>query len=133
MTTTTTVDRDTALATETKTTALATNAGTPDTAAAALDTTDGVRGRSAFMVESSAAGVVVRTVFAAEDGRVLAMPAVFPDVHYALEQIESLRRAITERFAQAAQLGNQLIANQMAQSRTAAMEQAAPKPTPNEG
>lgn len=32
------------------------------------------------------------------------LPAVFPDVHYALAQIDALRRLVAERFAQAAQV-----------------------------
>ena len=53
-----------------------------------------------------------------EDGRVLPMPALFPDVHYALEQIDGLRRLVTERFAQAAQVGAQVIAAHQARAAT---------------
>ncbi|KNZ30612.1 MAG: hypothetical protein AD742_21275 [Methylibium sp. NZG] len=77
---------------------------------------DGIRGRSAFYVEVTGAGLAVHTIFAAEDGRVLQMPAVFPDVHYALEQIDALRRLVAERFAQAAQVGAQVIAAQRAKA-----------------
>jgi hypothetical protein len=62
------------------------------------------------MVETVAAGVAVRTAFMAEDGRLLDMPAVFPDPAYALAQIDELRRLVSGHFAQAAQVGAQVIA-----------------------
>ena len=78
--------------------------------------TDQINGRSAFCVEVTSAGLAVHTVFAADDGRTLAMPAVFPDLHYALEQIDALRRLVTDRFAQAALVGAQVIAQQRAKA-----------------
>ena len=73
-------------------------------------------GRAAFAVDTAPAGIVVRTVFVAEQGQVLEIPAVFPDLGYALQQIDQLRQLVIERFAQAAQVGVQVIAAQ-AQNR----------------
>ncbi len=73
---------------------------------------DSVVGRSVFLVETVAAGVSVRTVFLAEDQRLIEMPAIFPDLPYALGQIEELRRVVEQHFAQAARVGAQVIASQ---------------------
>jgi hypothetical protein len=78
-------------------------------------TDDGqLRGRSVFMVETVAAGVAVRPAFLAEDGRLLDLPAVFPDMGYAMAQIDELRRLVSAHFSQAAQIGAQVIAAQAA-------------------
>lgn len=69
-------------------------------------------GRAAFVVDTSAVGIVVRTAFVGESGQVLELPAVFPDLGYALQQIDHLRQIVIERFAQAAQVGVQVIAAQ---------------------
>lgn len=69
-------------------------------------------GRSVFSIETTAAGVLVRTAFITEDNRLLDMPAVFPDMVYALNVIDDLKRQVTQHFAQAAQVGVQVIANQ---------------------
>ena len=81
-------------------------------AAAPAQAAESLVGRSAFYIETVAAGVSVRTVFMTEDQRVLEMPAVFPDLSYALAQIEELHRAVMQHFAQAAQVGAQVIAAQ---------------------
>jgi hypothetical protein len=47
-----------------------------------------------------------------EGDRLLEMPAVFPDVHYAMAQIDELKNLVAQYFAKAAQLGTQLIAAQ---------------------
>lgn len=73
-----------------------------------------LRGRSVFMVETVAAGVAVRPAFLAEDGRLLDLPAVFPDMGYAMAQIDELRRLVSAHFSQAAQIGAQVIAAQAA-------------------
>jgi hypothetical protein len=96
---------------------------------------ESVRGRAVFSVEMSAAGLVVRTAFLTEQNRVLEMPAVFPDLQYALAQIDSLRQLVFERFAQAAQVGIQVMAAQAAagsapQEDTAKTPQIAPQPVP---
>ena len=76
-------------------------------------------GRAAFVVDTSAAGIVVRTAFVSETGQVLEIPAVFPDLGYALQQIDHLRQIVIDRFAQAAQVGVRVIAAQ-AQGNAAA-------------
>jgi hypothetical protein len=69
-------------------------------------------GRAVFAVETTAAGVVVRTAFLTEDQRLLDMPAIFPDIVYALNVIDDLRQQVTQHFSKAAQVGAQVIANQ---------------------
>ena len=69
-----------------------------------------VQGRGAFLSEINASGVVVSTVFLADDGRVFSSPAVFPNVQYAIEQIDDLKRLVIKQFDQAAQVGAQVIA-----------------------
>lgn len=71
-----------------------------------------VTGRAVFAVETTAAGVVVRTAFLTEDNRLLDMPAVFPNMMYAMNVIDDLRRQVMQHFSQAAQVGAQVIANQ---------------------
>jgi hypothetical protein len=71
-----------------------------------------VRGRAAFLVDMSKAGLVVRTAFVTEQNQAMDMPAVFPDLQYALAQIDSLRQIVIDRFAQAAQIGIQVMAAQ---------------------
>lgn len=89
-------------------------------------------GRSVFLVETVAAGVAVRPVFLTEDQRLLDMPAVFPDMAYAMAQIEDLRRVVAQHFAQAAQVGAQVIAAQAAsagKAADAAVAESAPAAT----
>jgi len=80
-------------------------ATTPEAAAAQQ-----ISGRSAFNVELTPAGVMIRTVFVGEDEQVRALPAVFPTLEYGLEQIEMLRRLVIAQFTQAAQIGMQAMA-----------------------
>lgn len=68
-----------------------------------------ITGRSAFSVSLSPAGVVVQTAFVAEDGEARALPAVFPNLHYALTQIEELRSLVISKFNEAALIGMQSI------------------------
>lgn len=99
-------------------------AGTPQEGAS-------LTGRSAFLIETVAAGVSVRTVFMTEDQKVLEMPAIFPDVSYAMAQIDDLRRAVLQQFSQAAQVGVQVIAAQQAsQAASAAAESSEAQSTP---
>lgn len=71
-----------------------------------------VTGRAVFSVETTAAGVVVRTAFLTEDNRLLDMPAVFPNMVYAMNVLDDLRNQVMQHFSQAAQVGAQVIANQ---------------------
>jgi hypothetical protein len=109
--------------------------GTPSDqpgAASSADTPP-VRGRSVFIVDTASMGIVVRTAFLAEDNRVAEMPAVFPDLTYALAQIDSLRQIVIERFAQAAQIGAQVLAARAAEAggqSQASVTAVAPAPAP---
>ena len=86
-----------------------------------------VTGRSVFAVETTAAGVVVRTAFLTEENRLLDMPAVFPNMMYAMNVIDDLRRQVMQHFSQAAQVGAQVIANQArAQQQQQQQGEAAP-------
>lgn len=92
------------------------DAATPATEAAASPAaaaTENVTGRGVFVVETVPVGVAVRTAFLAEDGRLLESPTVFPDVHYAFAQIDELKQLVAQRFAEAAQIGAQVIAQQL--------------------
>jgi hypothetical protein len=91
-----------------------------DFEAKALDATDqveakdqnlsSVQGRSVFAIETVAIGVSVQTVFLTEDKKLMLAPAVFPDVVYAMNQIDELRNAVLQHFSQAAQVGAQVMA-----------------------
>jgi len=76
-----------------------------------------IQGRSVFIVETTAQGIAVQTAFATEDGRVLQLPALFPDLDYAYAQIDEMRRLVGQHFAKAAHIGVQVIASQMAQQQ----------------
>lgn len=89
-----------------------------------------IAGRSVFAVGTSAAGIFVQTLFIAEDGRMLEIPAVFPNLGYALDQIDHLKRLVIERFEQAAQVGVQVIAaNNQQNSGAVAENSASAQPT----
>lgn len=69
-------------------------------------------GRAVFVVQTAAEGVLVRSAFLTEDNRLLDMPAIFPELTYALNVVDDLKRQIIEQFAQAAQVGARVIAQQ---------------------
>jgi len=81
---------------------------------------ENITGRGVFVIETVPVGVSVRTAFLAEDGRLLDMPAVFPDMMYAFAQIDELKQMVAQRFAEAAQIGNQVIAQQIQANRAQA-------------
>lgn len=87
-----------------------------------------VQGRSVFLVETTASGIAVQTSFLTEQGQMLQMPAIFPNLDYALSQIDELRRLVSLHFAQAAQVGAQVIAAQAAQASSAPAD-ASPTPS----
>lgn len=70
------------------------------------------KGRSVFLVETTPAGIAVQTGLLTDDGKVLQMPAIFPDVQYAFDQIDELKRLVSQHFSQAAQIGAQAMAHQ---------------------
>lgn len=71
-----------------------------------------ITGRSVFSIETTPAGVVVRTAFMTEDNRMLDMPAVFPDALYAFSVLDDLKAQVAQHFAQAARVGAQVISEQ---------------------
>ena len=82
-----------------------------------------VTGRGVFVVQIVSGGVAVRSGMLVEGDRLVEMPAIFPEVHYAMAQIEELKNLVARHFAEAAQLGTQLIAAQAKiQAQTAATE-----------
>lgn len=89
-----------------------------------------VQGRSVFLVETTAGGIAVQTTFLTEQGQMLQMPAIFPNLDYALSQIDELRRLVSLHFAQAAQVGAQVIAAQAAQSNNAQAQATPAEETP---
>jgi len=107
-------------ATATPSSAATSDAPSPEAAATPIT------GRAAFVVDTSAAGIVVRTAFVGEAGQVIELPAVFPDLGYALQQIDHLRQIVIDRFAQAAQVGVQVIAAQGQAASPASAEAAQP-------
>jgi len=68
-------------------------------------------GRSVFSVEITSEGVMVKTRFLTEEGRVLDMPAIFPSPDYALAQIDELRNLVSQKFAEAVKLSGQAMAD----------------------
>ena len=73
-------------------------------------TPEQITGRSIFAVETTPEGIKVQTVFLTEDGKLLNLPAVFPNQAYALDQLDELRAAVLHHFTQAAQVGVKVIA-----------------------
>lgn len=69
-------------------------------------------GKSVFVVNTTTAGISVETAFVSDDGKLIKMPAVFPDVDYALFQIDQLRQMVSKHFSEAARVGAQVIADQ---------------------
>jgi hypothetical protein len=71
-----------------------------------------LRGRSVFVVQTTNKGVVVRSAWLSEDRKLREMPAVFPEVDYALAIIDDLRKQVLKHFSQAARVGARAIASQ---------------------
>ena len=76
-----------------------------------------LRGRSVFLVQTTSAGVTVRTAWMSEDKSLRDMPAVFPDVNYAINLLDDLKQQVLKHFSQAAQVGAQAIATQGASKK----------------
>lgn len=124
-TTSTRAPRKTAVKKTTKTPAKRATKTTPDvneSAAQTTETAEGksvtLRGRSVFLVQTTAAGVTVRTAWMSEDKQLRDMPAVFPDVDYAVNLIDDLKRQVLKHFSEAAQVGARAIAQQRASKKS---------------
>lgn len=75
------------------------------------NSSESLTGRSVFSVEITPEGVMVKTRFLAEDGRILDLPAIFPSPDYALAQIDELRALVSQKFAEAVKLSGQAMAD----------------------
>lgn len=85
-----------------------------------------ITGRGVFVVQIVSGGVAVRSSMLVDGDRLLEMPAIFPDVHYAMAQIDELKNLVARHFAEAAHLGTQMMAAQaqiQAQSAEAAKDE----------
>lgn len=58
-----------------------------------------ISGRAVFAVSRVDVGVAVHTAFLAEDGRLLQMPAVFPNLEYGLQQVDEMRQMLIQQFS----------------------------------
>jgi hypothetical protein len=79
---------------------------------------DAINGRSIFIIETTGKGILVQTSFEAEDGRLLEMPAIFPNIEYALAQIDEMRRLVINKFSEAASIGIQTISADVQKKKT---------------
>lgn len=96
----------------------------PVTDGQASDQPTTMRGRSVFTVETTPAGVVIRTAWMSEENKLMEMPAVFPDMLRALNVLDELRQQVIQHFSQAAQVGSQVIFNQMREQQRLQAEQS---------
>lgn len=79
---------------------------------------DEIKGRSIFIIETTGKGILVQTSFEAEDGRLLQMPAIFPNIEYALAQIDEMRRLVVSKFSEAASIGIESISADLLKKQT---------------
>lgn len=79
---------------------------------------DAIHGRSIFIIETTGKGILVQTSFEAEDGRLLQMPAIFPNIEYALAQIDEMRRLVVSKFSEAASIGIESISADLLKKKT---------------
>jgi hypothetical protein len=76
-----------------------------------------IKGQSAFHVELSPVGIVVRTVFVGENSELRAAPAaVFQNLDMAIHQLDELKRLVLAQFGQAAFIGIQALQQASQQS-----------------
>lgn len=76
-----------------------------------------IKGQSAFHVELSPVGIVVRTVFVGENSELRAAPAaVFQNLDMAIHQLDELKRLVLGHFGQAAFIGMQALQQASQQS-----------------
>lgn len=69
-----------------------------------------INGQSAFHVELSPVGVIVRTVFIGEDASLHAAPlAMFDNIETAIHQLDELKRIVIRHFGEAAVAGFQVL------------------------
>ena len=78
---------------------------------------DSIVGRSIFIIEITGKGILVQTSFETMDDRLLEMPAIFPNIEYALAQIDEMRRLVVSKFSEAATIGIQSISSDTLKKR----------------
>lgn len=87
--------------------------GTPEAVSKADESTPSqisINGQSAFHVELSPVGVIVRTVFVGEDSSLHAAPlAVLDNIETAIHQLDELKRIVIRHFGEAAVTGFQAL------------------------
>lgn len=84
-----------------------------------------IRGQSAFHVELSPVGVVVRTVFVGENSELRTAPAaVFQNLDMAIHQLDELKRLVLRHFGEAAFIGMQAMQQASQQSPQSASTNA---------
>ncbi len=66
-------------------------------------------GKSVFYVEIVPEGVMVKTLFLGVDGTLKDYPAIFPSPDYAFEQIDALRKAVSEKFSEAVKFNGKAV------------------------
>ena len=88
-----------------------------------------LQGTSVFYIETIAAGIAVQTALLTEDQASHIMPAVFPTLQIALQQIDQLRAHIINHFENAAQVGAKVIADNATQSNAQVTVDNTTKPT----
>ncbi len=76
-----------------------------------IDQTVTITSRAVSATETTAAGVVVSTAFLTKNNEPLDMPAVFPDLSYAIDVVDDLKRQIMQHFSEAARVGAKVIVN----------------------
>lgn len=65
-----------------------------------------VTGRGVFAVRTLGSAVSVESAFLEEGGKVLRLPAVFPNRDYAMQQIDELRQIVNQHFDDVAKAAN---------------------------
>jgi hypothetical protein len=77
-----------------------------------VEKSETIQGQSVFIVETTPAGIAVQTALLTAEGKLIQMPAIFPDVAYALSQIDELKKQVQAHFSNAALIGAQAMASQ---------------------
>ena len=86
------------------------NTAAPSAPAETTPEQQSIKGQSAFHVELSPVGVVVRTVFVGENDSLHAAPAaVFANLEIALQQLDEMKRLVIRHFSEAAFVGLQVL------------------------
>lgn len=74
-----------------------------------VEKNEAIQGQSVFIIETTPAGIALQTALLTEEGKLIQMPAIFPDVAYALSQIDELRKQVQAHFSKAALIGAQAL------------------------